>query len=740
MLNSVKISLKLPVVIVSLCILVGASISLIAYQQSRQAMLDEVSHRIDVLMKERAAQLRQWSQTVENDIRGYGTDPTVAGAITGLSAVFSLMSDDPTRDFQRVYIEDNPYPVGEREKLVKPDVAHPYHVRHGDIHPFFVNLKNTDRYYDIFLFDLNGNLVYSVYKELDFATNFVDGEFSDSGLGRAFRQALELPAGEIAVIDFSPYAPSYGAPAAFISTPAFDEFGTLIGVFAVQLPLDILTEITNNPAGLGDTGEIFVTNLDGELYSESRFENGPALLSRVFKPENLQSFRDDPETVLVDVKGYHASSVLSLAEYVTVFGLKWEMIAEIDLHEALEPAYHLRNMMVIIGLVGICAAGAVGLYFSATVTRPLSRFHLAMEKVAQRAPDVNVSDTERGDEIGAIAQTLLSFKDQLDASDLQAEKNQQEHDEQARVVGRLNVALLALADGDLTANINTPFAPQFEDLRNNFNQTIEQLAMTVKTLVETAGSIQLGAHDLADGSRELSQRTESQAATLEQTAAALDELTGNVQSVASGAKEAEGAMALAKSEALDGSPVVKDAVAVMTEIETSSRAISDIVNVINDIAFQTNLLALNAGVEAARAGDAGRGFAVVAAEVQALSQRTTEASRQIGDLISGSADNVARGVNLVGAAGETLTRIVDRVTQVADLMGNIATSVRDQASAMGEINIGMTSLDQVTQQNAAMVETTNQNSQTLSVGAQKLTDAAGQFQINSEEQRFVDAA
>ena len=232
-------------------------------------------------------------------------------------------------------------------------------------------------------------------------------------------------------------------------------------------------------------------------------------------------------------------------------------------------------------------------------------------------------------------------------------------------------------------------------------------------MAQASRSIRSRADDISTASEDLSRRTENQAATLEQTAAALDELTTSIRAAAKGAREVETIVQSARGEAEDSGKVVMSAVEAMNGIERSSDQISRIIGVIDDIAFQTNLLALNAGVEAARAGESGRGFAVVASEVRALAQRSSEASKEIKELITTSTQLVGRGVDAVGSAGQALTLMVDRVSHISTLVSDIATGAAQQSTALGEVNTGVTQLDQVTQRNAAMVEQSMTATQSL---------------------------
>ena len=304
----------------------------------------------------------------------------------------------------------------------------------------------------------------------------------------------------------------------------------------------------------------------------------------------------------------------------------------------------------------------------------------------------------------------------------------------------LSVGLENLSNGNLTHPINEPFSAEYEALRNNYNRTVERLNQTMTQVVQASRSIRARADDITQASTDLAQRTENQAATLEETAAALDELTSSVKAAATGAKEVETIVQHARQEAEDNGKVVLRAVDAMNGIERSSEQISRIIGVIDDIAFQTNLLALNAGVEAARAGDSGRGFAVVASEVRALAQRSSDASKEIKELISSSTQLVGRGVEAVGSAGKALTSLVDRVSHISTLVSGIATGASQQSIALAEVNIGVTQLDQVAQRNAAMVEQSMTATQSLQQEAFSMDKLVSHFSTKSTGSKPAEVA
>ena len=315
------------------------------------------------------------------------------------------------------------------------------------------------------------------------------------------------------------------------------------------------------------------------------------------------------------------------------------------------------------------------------------------------------------------------------------EKEREEQmEEQVRVVEALAAGLKLLSEGKLTARIEDKFSGQYDKLKNDFNSALARLQETMKSVLSTSGTIGTGAAEICQAADDLSRRTEQQAASLEETAAALEEITATVKKTAQNAKSASSGMLTAKATAEEGGQVVETAIKAMSEIEQSSKKITDIIGVIDEIAFQTNLLALNAGVEAARAGEAGRGFAVVASEVRALAQRAGDAAKEIRTLIKASTEHVDAGVKSVGESGQALRRIVGQVVEVNSLVTEMAQATQQQSTGIDEVNTAVGQMDQVTQQNAAMVEQSTAASRNLASETQSLTTLVGFFSVGAETQ------
>jgi methyl-accepting chemotaxis protein len=407
--------------------------------------------------------------------------------------------------------------------------------------------------------------------------------------------------------------------------------------------------------------------------------------------------------------------------------------------------------------IGLAAAALLGLiaWFSLTraIAQPVKGLTAAMRKLAGGDNTIEIPATHRGDEVGLMAQAVLTFKEAaIEKIRLEGQTHRQreiaeteragrlEADaaaarEQALVVNALAGGLERMAEGDLTFRITHEFPGEYGKLKTDFNGAMGQLQSAMAGVVQNVMAIRSGAAQISEAADDLSRRTEHQAASLEQTAAAVKEIAGTVKRTASGAKSAAEIVAGTRAAAQESGGVMQEATAAMAAIETSSASIGQIIGVIDEIAFQTNLLALNAGVEAARAGEAGRGFAVVASEVRALAQRSADAAKEIKALINSSATQVGTGVELVSRGGQVLDQIVARITEIHGLVTEIATSAEQQASGVQEVNLAIQQMDGVTQQNAAMVEESTAASRAMAQDTDQLARIVDRFQIEASSSR-----
>ncbi|WP_017672166.1 methyl-accepting chemotaxis protein [Blastomonas sp. AAP53] len=385
--------------------------------------------------------------------------------------------------------------------------------------------------------------------------------------------------------------------------------------------------------------------------------------------------------------------------------------------------------MVLAGLVLALVLAAANVLLGRHITNPLKAVADVMRAMAAGNLDVKTQVNTPMTEIAEMVSAIEVFR-QSSLMSVAAEQ-------QLVMVRELTAGLEALAAKNLTHRISTPFPPEFEALRISYNSATDELCDVLAHTTSSTSNVLTGAAEIRSASGDLAQRTEKQAANLEESAAAMHEVTEMVQKTARSALEVGRQVSDAHSSTSEGATVVNRAVGAMGNIQKSANQITNIIDVIDGIAFQTNLLALNAGVEAARAGDAGKGFAVVANEVRALAQRSADAASDIKALINASNESVAEGVAMVDETGSVLLQIGERVAAINARITEIADSAQNQAQRLQQVNLSVGEMDKMTQQNAAMVEQSNAAARSL---AEEATDLANMVQAFETGSRRPDAA
>lgn len=739
--RKLKLAWKLPLVFAVPGILLFLAAGALEIEQTRRSLLQEQQAAYLSLVNDRSALIERWLENGSLDVRSLAESFAVRTALNEFSVAWETQGDSAGEDLRKLYIADNPNPLGKKDELDNANDGSDWSTIHDRHHPGLRAYQRARGYYDLFLFDGDGDLVYSVFKEDDFGLNFVSGPYAETGLGEAFQSAQETQSGGFHMTAIEAYAPSDGAPALFMSAPVFEN-GIRIGVVAVQLPLGSLEETLLSSELLGQSGQIYFVDGDNRALTNSRFEDGfktfdvlPDLVqitaTRTASEADAGANKQD---FFVSEPGVMGQRVIAASDtVVTPSGEKWGLVMEVEYAEAMAfatAALYLKlaeiaAMSVLLALIAWLAVRGV--------VKRIESLAREIEEIADEVYDRDIPGRDQEDEVGYIAATLSRLQTRLmDGAEAKA-RELETAENNAKVVKSMTGALMNLAKGDFRNQVIEYFPEEHKKLRYSINDAMIALNEVVLSVRETAESINRGSQEIAGSASDLSERTESQAATLEQTAAALEQVTASVKSANEHVKDVESTVSTARSRAEDSGIVVDQTIKAMTAIEQSSQQISQIINVIDDIAFQTNLLALNAGVEAARAGEAGRGFAVVASEVRGLAQRSSDAALKIKALIETSGKQVGTGVEMVGRTGDALKDIVDRVQDIATLVSEISKSSEEQSIALTEINSGMAQLDQVTQGNAAMVEENTAAAHMLRTDAEKLSHLVGRFQTQGNE-------
>lgn len=778
-LNALDLSRRLPVMMTLVALVAGLCAALPAYLITRQALLESSEATLDTLARGPEQTLGLLLDGTRADLLSMAQDRALQRALVAMTAAFGTLPNARER-LQKTYIDDNPNPLGEKNRLVSAQDGSPYDALHADLHPGLATRLAERGFYDIFLIDPTGNVVYTVFKERDFATNLQTGEGKETGLAAVFREAMTLPGGGAAFRDFARYAPSADLPAAFVAAPVLDDAGNRLGVIAIQLPIGAMNAAVQNVTDGSDSKAAYLVGADGLLRSDLTATPADDILTT--REDNAATRAAlAGETGVLRVQDARGDRFIAYRPLMFL-GTRWALLTSQSAPELLSPLFRMSLAVLGIGLLVIAAAAALAVRLSGSISGPLTRLTFAMDEVGQGHLDNDVPHRDRSDEIGRMARTLERFRLALvqahetetrlaaereanaalerdrTRQEIERERLEQHRAREAedarraaedarraaidaeratadaalqRVVTSLSASLRAMAEGRLDVTIDQFSGESFKTLRTDFNAAADSLRQIVSEISTAARSIGTDSDEIANAAVSLSRRTESSAAALDETASAMHQMLAAVGQTNSGINSVRNLAQDACDRASRSQVTMQAAVEAMQRIEASSQAITRIINVIDDIAFQTNLLALNAGVEAARAGEAGRGFAVVASEVRGLAQRSSEAAREIAGLIATSVRQVGEGVELASGSDAALGRIEDLVSRLDALLAAIETGAGEQSAGISEITAAVNQLDQVTQHNAAMFEENAAATQALLGEAQTLRELTAVFRMQA---------
>jgi len=781
--TALDLSRRLPLMMILVALMAGLFTAVPAYLITRQTLLASSETVLDTLARGPEQGLGLLLNGTRADLVSMAQDHAIQRAIVAMTDAYAKLPA-PLETLQKTYIDDNPNPLGEKNRLLAAQDGSPYDALHADLHPGLATRLAERGFYDIFLIDPQGNVVYTVFKERDFASNLQTGIAKDTGLGEVFREAMTLSAGGAAFRDFAPYAPSADAPAAFIAAPVHDAGRTLLGVIAIQLPIGAMNAAVQNVTDGTDSKAAYLVGADGLLRSDLLATPTDDILKG--REENAAlSAALAGETGVMRVQDARGDRFIAYRP-LSFLGTRWALLTSQDAAELLAPLFNMTLAFVAIGLLVTGAAAALAVRLSRAISLPLTRLTAAMDEVGRGHLENDVPHRERSDEVGRMARALERFRLALvQARETEArlaverdanaqlerdrarqevererlEQNRAREAEEAQrvaeddrraaidaerahadealqlVVTSLSASLRAMADGRLDVTIDQFFGETYKGLRMDFNAAADSLRQIVSEISVAAHSIRTDSDEIANAAVSLSRRTESSAAALDETASAMHEMLAAVGQTNSGINSVRTLAHDACDRASRSQETMDAAVEAMQRIEASSQAITRIISVIDDIAFQTNLLALNAGVEAARAGEAGRGFAVVASEVRALAQRAAESAAQIGALIADSGAQVSEGVALVRDCGTALETIASAVSDISGRVSEIAASASEQEQGISEVTRALGQLDTATQENAAMFEQTTAATTSLAAAVADLGRLIAQFRGWEDPQR-----
>ena len=695
--RSFKIAVKIPLLLTAALVTLALATGTANFLNASDALRSARQDMLQAVVGARSAQLHAYLQTIEQDLRFMSANPAVIGATTRFTAAYAEL-DNPVSALQRLYISENPHPTGEKEKLDAANDGSSYSALHAEVHPWMRRFLQERGYYDIFLFDPAGNLVYTVFKELDYATNLNTGEWKETDLGNAFRAGLTAgTSGNISFFDFKPYAPSHDAPASFISAPLL-QGGKVVGVLVFQMPIDRMREIMDITAGLGETGEAIIVGQDGLQRNDSRFSEENDILKKQVDMPLIAAALDGQSGVEVG-PGWNGEEALMAAVPFDFAGVRWAMAAGVDTAEAFASVTSMRNTGIMIALLVLAVVLAASILFTLSITRRIGATTAAMRELADGNLEIEVPDTGRADELGEMAGTLQVFKDNA------AERRRLEEQQAADQAERERRA------AQITDEIQR-FDGTVGDIISAFGEAAHGLEGSAKVMIGSADEANRQSSSVASAAEEASVNVQTVAAATEELSSSIREIGRQVQNSAGIANRA--ATASQKAD---------EHVATLGE---AAGEISKVVDLIQDIAEKTNLLALNATIEAARSGEAGKGFAVVANEVKSLASQTAQAT-----------DDISRQINAIqGATDTTVTAIRDIltvVTEVNEISSTIASAVEEQSASTEEISRSIQEVASNTQHVTETITGVHQVAGETGAAAQQVSAASTDLSSKSQQ-------
>lgn len=410
MLKNIRLTIKLPVVLITFALISAALTGTIAYFKAASAIKIEAEAKLFSLLESRESSLYSYLNTIKKDVIYHSQSPLVFDSLSAFSQAWDLLENNQKQYLHTEYIKKNRYNLGLKSNLSSISDTSSYADIHTFYHPLFINLKATRLFDDIFLIDTKGNIIYTAAKEKDFATNLLSGPWAGSGLAEIFNEINISPSiGDISFSDFKKYAPSNNAPASFIASPIFDLNHNYLGVLAFQLPIKQLNAVMQVTAGMGKTGETYLVGADLLMRSDSRFYSYRNILERKVDTISVTSALEGKHGIHV-ISDYRDTSVFSAYKNIQFLGTSWAILAEVDEAEVLEPIYKLNQYLGFSALVITIAITLLGYLLAADLAHPIQTMTKILSRLSKSDLSVNISVSERKDEVGKLADAMIRFK------------------------------------------------------------------------------------------------------------------------------------------------------------------------------------------------------------------------------------------------------------------------------------------------------------------------------------------
>lgn len=692
--DNIKISIKLPLFMIALAVLNAVGVGYMAVNDADQVITKQTKKEISNIRSQTAKTLNSYINSISEDLTITASSDYTRQVLRNYATAWKDIPGDKVAYLQKLYIDDNPNELGKKHLLDSSDDGSLYSALHAKYHPWFRQFLESREYYDIFLFDADGDIVYTVFKERDFATNALTGQWKDTDIMTLFRAAKSDPkSGKIFFYDFKPYAPSADVPAAFMGAPILDNDGSFMGVLAFQMPIGRINAITQIPEEVSSTAEVHIVGADGLLRNDPNLKDGedPILkkkmdddvVAKMMGGETGTGWsNDDGEITMVAYQPYE------------VFGTKWGIFVDMLHDEAIEANREIEHGIMISSFVILIIVALISILISKGLSSPINRMASVMETMAKGDYAIDVPSQNRGDEIGNIARAVGVFREnglavermrgEQEALEARAEKEKRDamqklaNDFDARTAGIIKSLAAAATEMQATAQ-------QMSSVSSNTAQASRVVASAAADADNNVQIVASAAEELSVSSREISQQ---------------------ISNVAQKSSRASGEAQRTNEQ--------------VSELNVLADSIGDVISSIKEIAEQTNLLALNATIEAARAGEAGKGFAVVADEVKKLATETASKTIEIDERVGRIQEAIRSSVEAVG-------RIIGDVQEIDHATTTVAGAVEEQNAATAEIGRNVAEASHGTQQVAHNIHEVERNAAETGESAKALNDAASEL-------------
>jgi len=697
--SSMRISKKIPLVISLSAIITSIVIGTLSYNVAFKEELHALEDKAKAILISRENQLHSYLSSIDEEVDILSTNAETIEALKVFQDGWEALESDQEKKLQKLYIDDNKNKTGEKEKLDYANDGSKYSEAHKKHHPSFRKLQQVRGYYDVFLFDKEGNLVYTVFKELDYATNFITGKYKNTDLGKVYRDSISDPE-KTHFYDFKGYAPSYGAPASFIGKAIKNEEGTVVGVIAFQMPVDKLNEIMSHKDGLGETGEVYLVGSDHLMRNDSSFSEENDILKTRVENEDITNALTKNEVGVHEIVNYRGKKMVSAYAPFIFKNTKMVMVAEQEEGEMLQGVYQLRDTIIVISIVIALIISVIGFFVARSIVNPIINLISQMNILSDGDNTIEIQYKDRKDEIGEIASSLEIFKQAA------IEKDRIE-EEQKRLEIRAEEdkkkMMVQLADD---------FENKVQSIVGSVSAAATEMIATAEGMSGNMSRSNSMVDDANRGASETSDNVQTVAAAVEEMSSSVEEISSQVHKsndlIINSVKDVEGAEEHAAS------------------LLQASNKVSEVIQLIADIAAQINLLALNATIESARAGEAGKGFAVVANEVKNLAGQTDSSIQEVEKVVlemKSASDDIVQSLEGIKAS----------VDKISDSSGGIASAVEEQSATTSEISRNMQAASHGTSKISENLAEVGQVSSDANEASQEVLSAARGLSEMSEQ-------